>query len=275
MRHVDWLTPEWAAAGVGALMTTRAGGASRAPYESLNLGVACGDDPAHVAHNRDVVARAIGATPVYLKQVHGRHVLRLTDADTRAGLPLQEADASVTTEPGIACAVQAADCLPVLFAAPGARAVGAAHAGWRGLSGGVLEATLSAVCEAAACAPQDVVTWLGACIGPNRFEVGADVLQAFGAGAGSPRFTPRRRAAGEDAGENAVEGARESVGEAAGEPKWLADLAGLARDRLLAAGVREVAGGRWCTVGEPSRFFSYRRDRVTGRMAAFVWIERR
>ncbi|HEY4068148.1 MAG TPA: peptidoglycan editing factor PgeF [Burkholderiaceae bacterium] len=257
MRHPDWLAPDWAVPGVGALMTTRAGGVSAAPYESLNLGIAVGDDPARVAHNRGVVAQAIAATPVYLKQVHGRRVLRLTRAETRghagAEAPLHEADASVTTEPGIACAVQAADCLPVLFAAPGARAVGAAHAGWRGLAGGVLEATLAAVCEAASCAPAEVSTWLGACIGPAQFEVGADVLQAFDAAAGSPRFVPRAGLSG----------------------KWLADLAGLARDRLQAAGVRTVAGGRWCTVNEASRFFSYRRDRLTGRMAAFIWIEAR
>jgi YfiH family protein len=253
MRHADWLVPDWVAPGVGALMTTRAGGISAGPYQSLNLGTAVGDEPGHVAHNRAVVAQAIAATPVYLKQVHGRRVLRLTQAEAHGDAPLQEADASVTTEPRIACAVQAADCLPVLFAAPGARAVGAAHAGWRGLAGGVLEAALHAVCEAASCAPQEVSTWLGACIGPAQFEVGADVLEAFDATAGAPRFTPR-----------------------AGLPgKWLADLAGLSRDRLQAAGVRSIAGGRWCTVSEASRFFSYRRDRLTGRMAAFIWIEPR
>jgi YfiH family protein len=252
MRPADWLSPDWVAHGVGAFMTTRAVGAGQAPFDGLNLGTAVGDDPEVVANNRRVVARAAGAAPVYLKQVHGRRVIRLTAADTRVDAPLHEADASVTTEPGIACAVQAADCLPVLFAAPGGRAVGAAHAGWRGLASGVLESTLQAVCEAAGCAPREVVTWLGACIGPAEFEVGADVLEAFNASAGSSRFQPRARAG-----------------------KWLADLPGLARDRLQAAGVGEVAGGRWCTVGEPSRFFSYRRDGVTGRMAALVWIEPR
>ena len=174
-------------------------------------------------------------------------VVRLSIADVRPDAPVHEADGSVTTEPGIACTSQVADCLPVLFAAPGG--VGAAHAGWRGLAAGVLEATLQALCAAAACEPAQVQAWLGACIGPRRFEVGADVLQAFGVDpAGqSPHF--RRHAAG----------------------KWLADLPALARDRLRSAGVRDLSGGRWCTVEDASRFFSYRRDRVTGRMVAAIW----
>jgi len=250
MRHPDWLDPDWQLPGIGAVMTTRAGGVSAAPFDSLNLRAAVGDDAAAVAHNRHIVERAIGAAPVYLNQVHGRGVVRLTAADTLAGAPVHDADASVTTEPGIACAAQVADCLPVLFAAPGARAVAAAHAGWRGLALGVLEAALTAVCDAAACEPREVRAWLGACIGPTQFEVGPDVLEAFQAAPDSPRFKPQRQG------------------------KWLADLAGLARDRLRAAGVVDISGGAWCTVGEPSRFFSFRRDRVTGRMAAFVWIER-
>ena len=248
--HADWLVPAWSLPGVGALMTTRAGGVSGAPFDSLNLRAAVGDDAAAVARNHAIVQAAIGAVPVYLNQVHGRSVVRLTRADTRASAPVHEADASVTTEAGIACTAQVADCLPVLFAAANGRAVGAAHAGWRGLALGVLEATLAAVCEAGACEPGDVHAWLGACIGPTRFEVGPEVLQAFGAAPDSPRFVPHAQG------------------------KWMADLAGLARDRLGGFGVTRIDGGRWCTVSEPSRFFSYRRDRVTGRMAAFVWIER-
>ena len=251
MRHPEWLVPEWQVPGIGALMTTRAGGVSAAPFDSLNLRAAVGDDPVAVAHNQRVVEQAIEATPVYLNQVHGRVVVRLTTADTRSGAPFHDADASITTEPGIACTAQVADCLPVLFAAPGARAVGAAHAGWRGLSAGVLEATLHAVCEAASCEPREVKAWLGASIGPTQFEVGPDVLEAFHAVPGSPRFKPKMQG------------------------KWLADLPGLARDRLNQAGVSDIGGGTWCTVSDPSRFFSFRRDRVTGRMAAFIWIERR
>ena len=255
---VDWLVPDWSTTGVGALMTTRSGGVSAAPFDSFNLRSQTGDLPAAVAENQARLARIVGAVPVYLNQVHGARVVRLERADGAPGASVHDADASVATLAGIACAVQVADCLPVLFAAPGGRAVGAAHAGWRGLAGGVIEATLAAVCEAAACEPSQVQAWLGACIGPTRFEVGVDVLERFtapvpvNAAAASPaplRFMPH------------------------GPGKWLADLAGLAQDRLHAAGVRAVHGGRWCTVSGPSRFFSFRRDRVTGRMAALVWIK--
>jgi YfiH family protein len=162
-----------------------------------------------------------------------------------------EADAAITTEPGLACTVMVADCLPVLFAAPRARAVGAAHAGWRGLAAGVLEATVQALCEVAACGADELSAWLGPCIGPRQFEVGADVQAAFGPAA-ARHFTARPRPDG--------------------SPRWLADLPALARDRLHAAGVLRITGGTWCTVEDPSRFFSFRRDQVTGRMAAAVWL---
>jgi YfiH family protein len=246
----DWLVPDWQVRGVGAVMTTRRGGTSRPPFDSMNLqpGV---DDPAVVAANQARLAAAIGATPVFLKQVHGGRVVRLKASDARAGAAEPVADAAVTTESGVACTVRVADCLPVLFAAPGGRAVGAAHAGWRGLAAGVLERTVAALCEAAACPPVDVSVWLGAAIGPARFQVGADVLEAFGASALAPgtRFVPERPG------------------------KWLADLPGLARDRLERAGVQRVGGGAWCTVADSARFFSFRRDGTTGRMAAAVWID--
>ena len=253
--HPDWLVPEWPATGVGAVMTTRRGGASVPPFDSLNLRGGIGDDAQHVRHNLQVLARAIDAVPVCLDQVHGAAVVRLARADAEPGAPLHTADASVTTEPGIACTVQVADCLPVLFAAPGGRAVGAAHAGWRGLALGVLEATATAVCEAAGCRPDELHAWLGACIGPGRFEVGRDVLEAFGVDPAHPStvFAPA------------------FMPIAPG--KWLADLPMLARSRLQRAGVQSIGGGAWCTVSSPSRFFSFRRDRVTGRMAAAVWIE--
>jgi len=249
----DWLMPAWRIAEVGALMTTRAGGVSGGRYATMNVGSAVGDDADDVAANRRLLATATGASPVYLRQVHGTRVVRVDAGDAAPHAPAREADAVVTTDPGVACVVQAADCLPVLLAAPDGRAVGAAHAGWRGLAGGVVEAAVDGVAAAAGCAPGELVAWLGACIGPDAFEVGGDVLDAFAvARDDDARATPRFRAKGRG--------------------KWLADLAGLARDRLARVGVRDVSGGGWCTVSDPVRFFSYRRDGVTGRMAAAIWI---
>lgn len=243
------LRPEWdAPANVGALMSTRQGGVSAPPWDTLNLGAGVGDDRAAVRENRERFARALGALPVYLRQVHGARVVRI-DREMADGDPV-EADAAFTTEPGVACTVQVADCMPVLLAAPDGRAVAAAHAGWRGLAGGVVEAALAALCDAAACAPAEVRAWLGPCIGPTAFEVGAEVVEAFG---GDPRcFVQRPRADG--------------------AMRWLANLPQLGRDRLAAQGVSRVSGGAWCTVTERSRFFSFRRDGVTGRMAAAVWL---
>jgi polyphenol oxidase len=245
------ITPDWPVdRRIQALMSTRAGGVSEAAFESLNLGRSVGDAADAVVENRRRFAAALGAAPVWLSQVHGTTVLRLAQADRADAVP-RSADAAITTDADIACTVMVADCLPVLFAAPDARGVGAAHAGWRGLAGGVLEATVAALCEAAACPPAQLLAWLGPCIGPRHFEVGADVVEAFG---GGPLFVPRPRPDG--------------------SPRWLADLPALARERLRAAGVTAVSGGAWCTVEEASRFFSFRRDGVTGRMAAAIWLQR-
>lgn len=241
---VDWPAP----AAVGAFMSTRAGGVSAGPYATLNLGDHVGDAADAVAENRRRFAQSLGVRPVWLRQVHGSRVVDAAAAG--AGDP-PEADAVWTDRPGLACVVQVADCLPVLLAAANGRAVGAAHAGWRGLASGVLEATVDAVARAAGSQPGDMVAWLGPCIGPRRFEVGVDVVEAF-AGSAPARFVP---SASPD-----------------GRPRWLADLPGLARDRLARAGVVRVAGGAWCTVEDASGFFSFRRDRVTGRLAAAVWI---
>jgi YfiH family protein len=248
------IVADWAAApGVGACMSTRLGGVSAAPWDSLNLGSSVGDDPDAVRENRRRFTAITGAHPVWLHQVHGTRVVRLSPAHVDAA-PLQ-ADAAWTDEPGLACTIQVADCMPVLFAAPHGRAVAAAHAGWRGLAGGVLEATLQALCAGAACTSADIVAWLGPCIGPRRFEVGPDVVQAFANTAA--RF------------DTACFVARDT---AAVGTRWLADLPRLARHRLHTAGVRQVSGGEWCTVEDRSRFFSYRRDGLTGRLAAAVWI---
>ncbi len=260
-RDPDWLAPDWSLPAdipaIDAFMTTRAGGVSAGGYASLNLGRAVGDDPAAVAENRARVARAIGAAPVFLKQVHGTTVLRLHAAHAAPDADPPPADASISTDPSLACAVMVADCLPVLFAAPGA--VGAAHAGWRGLAGGVLDHTVSALSEVTGTDPSRLHAWMGPCIGPTAFEVGADVLAAFEVAplhGDQPlfRFQPNE----------------------AGEPRWRADLAGLARRRLQQLGLSATAisGGHWCTVSEPSRFFSFRHERVdgqpSGRMAAVI-----
>lgn len=240
--RLDWIVPEWAVPpSVRALATTRHGGASAAPYDSLNLGLRSGDDPAAVRANRRRLSAVAGCSPLFLRQLHGITVVEVDRVD---GEP--EADAAVARTPRRAAAVLVADCLPVLLADRDGTVVGAAHAGWRGLAAGVVEATVAGM----RVAPDRLVAWLGPAIGPGAFEVGEDVRAAFCAA---------------DAGASACF--------APGQPgKWFADLYALARQRLAAVGVQEVCGGGACTVAERDRFFSYRRDRVTGRMAALVWL---
>lgn len=236
------LRPEWPPVEhVGAAMTLRAGGLSPAPFDSNNLGLYVGD--ARAADNRRQLAAALAlpAEPLWLRQVHGTAC-----PPAQALAPEAEADATWSERPGQVLAVQTADCLPVLFAAAGGRAVAAAHAGWRGLLDGVLENTLAAMPVAAA----DVHCWLGAAIGPCCFEVGDEVRAAFAA-------------RGDDVAVAFVE---------TGRGKWLADLYALARGRLHAAGVRSIHGGGLCTACDRERFFSYRRDGgQTGRMATLIW----
>jgi polyphenol oxidase len=241
-----------------------------APYDHFNLGGHVGDDPAVVSRHREWLAQACGARPVWLEQVHGHRVVRLSIEEGRTrvdgspwapDVPIM-ADGSFTTEPGLICTAMVADCLPVLLAAPQGRGVAALHAGWRGLCGagvdmaghGVIEKGVAALCEACACEPADLMAWLGPCIGPAAFEVGADVLAGFGV---APNEAHR---------------AFQVAPSVQGQAKWHADLAWLGRQRLLELGVRQVDGGRWCTVSEPARFFSFRRDGVTGRQAACIWL---
>jgi polyphenol oxidase len=260
MNH-PFLIPDWPVpANVRAVCSTRHGGVSRPPYDSLNLGMHVADDPAAVVENRRRFAAALeGARPVYLSQVHGRGVVEL-DASTVDGT---EADACIARSAGTACTIMVADCLPVLFADAQGRAVAAAHAGWRGLAGeggeGVLEAVLKHFWApgrmGAARAAIETIAWLGPCIGPKAFEVGDEVRAAFIAhdAQAARHFQPHATAG-----------------------KWLANLPGLARQRLAALGVTQVHGNdgtdAWCTVGNASRFFSHRRDRVSGRFAAAVWL---
>jgi hypothetical protein len=246
---LDWIVPGWPAPpGVGAFVTTRQGGVSTGPTASMNLG-RNGDDAAALAENRRRLERFLPARPVWLDQVHGRAVATLDRASTaNAARPI--ADAAVTREPGVVCAVLAADCLPVLFAERNGGAVGIAHAGWRGLAAGVLEATVAALADLGAN-PGDLLAWLGPGIGPAAFEVGDDVRAAC----------------------CAVEADATACFVPSHDGKWLADLYALARRRLAAAGVVHVSGGNLCTRGDPTRFFSWRRDRTAGRMAALVWID--
>ena len=240
----DWIEPDWPApAHVRAFVTTRNGGSSEQPYASLNLGTRVGDEPAAVARNRAVVRAVVPAEPKWLRQVHGTHVVEADRAQ-----PEPEADAAFTRAKDTVCVVQIADCMPVLFCDRQGQHVGVAHAGWRGLSSGVLESMIGAL----GVEPAQLLAWLGPAIGPAAFEVGSDVLQAFGAsedGAANAAFEPLR------------------------EGKWLADLYALARLRLGKAGVTAVSGGGFCTFNDRSRFFSHRRDGVSGRQAAFIWIE--
>ena len=257
------LRPDWPApAGIHALMSTRQGGVSAAPFDSLNLrppalGGDAVDEPAAVLENQRRFNRALGAQPVWLNQVHGHTVVRLGAEHLRPGAGLPVADASVCTEPGIACTVLVADCLPVLLCSADGRGVAAAHAGWRGLAGGVLDHSVAALCEATGGAPGDLLAWLGPCIGQPAFEVGDDVLRAFGADPHSPDlhlFQPSPRPDG--------------------SPRWRANLVELARRRLADLGVVQVSGGAWCTAADSSRFFSFRRQARTGRMAAAIALRR-
>jgi polyphenol oxidase len=241
-----FLTPDWAAPPrVRALCTVRSGGVSLAPYRSLNLGQRVGDEPAALAANlaRLTAAAGLPAAPEWLEQVHGAGVVDLDVPGPR------EADAAVTRTPGRVCAIQTADCLPVLLAAADGSAVAAAHAGWRGLAAGVLAATVAAL---AAAAPQrPLLAWLGPAISPAHFEVGEDVREAF------VGPDPEAEIA-------FIENAR---------GRWQCDLYTLARRALARAGVADISGGEHCSFAETGRFYSYRRDGRTGRMASLVWID--
>jgi len=237
------LTPDWPAPpGVRAVQTTRLGGGSQPPYDSFNLGLHVGDDPLRVNRNRQALSQRLPSEPVWLEQVHG---VAVADADRAACRVV--ADACIARQRGSVCVVMTADCLPVLLCDAAGTVVGAAHAGWRGLCDGVIEATVAGM----GAAPQALLAWLGPAIGPQAFEVGDEVRAAFLAHdpAAVAAFTPG----------------------AAG--KWFADIFLLARQRLAALGVTQVYGGGICTWSDPARFFSYRRDGVTGRMGSFIWLE--
>ncbi len=244
----EFIVPEWPVPpGVACLATTRRGGASHGVFCSLNLGDHVGDDPEAVAANRDIVSRRIGARPVWLSQVHGT---RVVDAATHCMSDVSpEADSAFSRRTGVACTVMTADCLPVLFCDDAGTVVAAAHAGWRGLLAGVLETTVTTM----GVPRKNLLAWLGPAIGPAAFEVGDEVRRAFVdvASEAAPAFRPKS------------------------DGKWLADIYLLARLRLAGHGVERVFGGNYCTVTESERFFSYRRDGQTGRMASMIWLNER
>ncbi len=238
------LTAGWPApARVRTLVTTRDGGVSLAPYASLNLGQHVGDDPAAVAENRARLRACLPAEPFWLNQVHG---IGVQEACADAPDVPPDADAGFTRQPGVVCAVMTADCLPVLLTDRSGSVVAAAHAGWRGLCNGIIEATIARMAVPA----NDILAWLGPAIGPDAFEVGPEVRAAF----------------------MAHDPTAASAFAAIPDGKYLADIYLLARQRLNACGVTDVHGGDACTVTERERYFSYRRDGRTGRMASLIWL---
>jgi YfiH family protein len=238
------ITPDWPEPpGVRSAFTLRTGGVSVAPYDSLNVGAGIGDFPEAIAENRRRVREKLGlpSEPVWLEQVHGTDVVELGSTVAPTG------DASVARGAGYVCAIRVADCMPVLFAARDGSAVAAAHAGWRGLAGGVLEATVRRLGLPAS----QLIAWMGPAIGPAHFEVGDEVRAAFTATDldAEPAFVANARG------------------------RWQCDLYALARRRLTAIGISGIYGGGWCTFAEAERFFSYRRSGQCGRMAALIWTE--
>ncbi len=248
--HPEWIVPDWPApVHVRAVVTTRAGGVSEGPFGAaaaggLNIGASCGDVAEAVRTNRQRLGAALPSQPRWLRQVHGAEVICIDeDASTAA------ADASISLRAGSVCAVAVADCLPVFFTDAGGRAVGVAHAGWRGLACGILQNTAAALRARLDERDAELLAWLGPAIGPDHFEVGEDVLAAMQA------RLPRAQ----------------SAFTALAPEKYLCDLFELARQALAQAGIDRVYGGGLCTYGDPARFYSFRRDRVTGRHAALIW----
>jgi len=250
----QWLVPDWPAPPtVRALSTLRVGGASRPPYASLNLGDHVGDAAMAIAKNRRSLREAAGlpVEPFWLSQVHG---IRVADLDLEAD-SAAAADAAITRQAGRVCAILTADCLPILLASESGDRVAAAHAGWRGLAGGVIEATVKAL----GCPPRELLVWLGPAIGPRHFEIGAEVreelLRSETAGGGDPSaaaaFQPNDRG------------------------RFMADLYALAKGRLRRLGVERIYGGGECTYADADKYFSHRRDGTTGRQASLIWLERK
>ena len=249
---LDWIVPDWPAPqAVRAFVTTRVGGVSEGSWGAgrqggMNVGASTGDRPEHVRRNRELLARHLPAPPRWLSLEHGTTVV---EAEAVGAEPV-EADASTAATPGIVCCVTVADCLPVLLADRSGAVVAAAHAGWRGLAGGIIQATVRAMHRRAGRTLGPIDAFLGPSIGAAAYEVGAEVRDAM-------RHTLPQSG---------------SAFEPVGDGKFLADLPALARQALAQVDVHSIHGGHWCTASDPARFYSFRRDRVTGRHAALIWL---
>jgi YfiH family protein len=243
----QWLVPDWnAPKRVRAFVTTRAGGVSAGEFASMNLGGSSGDDPESVARNRLIVREHLPSMPRWMKQVHGTDVAQL---DRHGESEVATADAAVTSQPGRVAVVLTADCMPLFLCDESGENVAVVHAGWRGMSAGVIESTVRVI----GAAPSQLMAWMGPTIGPSAFEVGPEVREAFVAHDPDARDAFRSHKSG----------------------KFMADLYALARRRLGSVGVARVSGGGFCTYTDTARFFSYRRAKASGRMGAFIWLEPR
>ena len=255
MNNLDFITPNWPAPkNVHALQTNRHKGHSQAPFDSLNFGMHVNDNPMHVAQNRQLLSEYLPSEPVWLNQTHS---ITVVDAANTTCLP--NADASFSTKKNVVCVVMTADCLPVLLCDKAGTIVIAVHAGWRGLCDGAIEASIDKACRAAQIMSADLMAWLGPAIGPNAFEVGAEVRDQFimQDGQAEAAFKPHKNDNQE-------------------QNKWLANIYQIATQRLNNCGVSQVYGGGiesdFCTFTQKEQFFSYRRDGVTGRMASLIWL---
>ncbi len=252
LKKSDFIVPSWPApTNVHCLQTTRHGGVSTGLHTSFNLGSHVQDDPMYVAHNRQLLSQFVPSEPVWLNQVHGVHVVDAANTDC-----LPEADASFTTRHNVVCVTMTADCLPILLCDTAGTVVASIHAGWRSLCDGVIEATVMKILSAASISTQHLMAWLGPAIGPTAFEVGAEV---------------RAQLIAKDA-------QAASAFQALAHDKWLANIYHIATQRLNKVGIDQIYGGQqaqFCTVTDSARFFSFRRDLVTGRMATLIWLTAR
>lgn len=248
LKKSDFIIPNWPTPiNVHSLQTTRNGGVSLAPYASLNLGSHVQDNPLHVAHNRQLLSQFVPSEPVWLNQVHGVNVIDAATADC-----LPKADASFTTRQNVVCVTMTADCLPVLLCDSAGSVVASVHAGWRSLCDGVIEATVAKMITANGVNARALMAWLGPAIGPNAFEVGEEVRAQFMQKDAQAELAFKAIASG----------------------KWLANIYAIATQRLNNLGISQVYGGQqqFCTVSDSANFFSFRRDKDTGRMATLIWL---